>query len=130
MCVKFTLLIPKLLITLFFCVGNMFHYLTFIIMGSDSFVQKNNLKIFRGTPHSKLTQHDILQPNVSFVENISTIKIRMFANNGSSKYRYLTKWPTFSQFLRFPENFKNLDFLGVFYFSFILASWRYISMVV
>ncbi len=49
-----------------------------IFWGNPPFGPLKNLK---NSKFSKVTPHDLLYPNVFFVESISTIKIRMFAKN-------------------------------------------------
>ena len=85
---------PIWLNTVFFCLENMlFYYLPFHIPGLPNFWRKKEFEIFLGNPpfgplknlklseFSKLTPHDLIYHNVFIVESVSTIKIRMFAQN-------------------------------------------------
>ena len=77
-----------------------------------------------------MIQPDPLLPDVFFVELISTIKIRMFAEKTRAQ-NIVTEWLTFSQFLKFQKIWIfRLSFYFLKIFLVILASWKYISMQV
>ena len=60
----------------------------FIFFGGTPFGPLNYLEISK---FSKLTLHDLIYQNIFIVESVSTIKLRMFAKNQSSKYWNMKK---------------------------------------